>query len=44
MDPETFVEMDSDNQELLIQTFTDKELKAVVNELYVDDAVDIIHI
>ena len=39
---ETFVEMDSDNQEHLIQMFTDKELKAVVDELYVDDAVDII--
>ena len=39
---ETFVEMDSDNQELLIKTFTDKELKAVIDELYVDDAVDII--
>ena len=39
---ETFVEMDSDKQEILIGAFTDKELKAVVDELYVDDAVDII--
>lgn len=39
---ETFVEMDSDEQELLIQGFSDTELKDVVEELYVDDAVDII--
>ena len=39
---ETFVEMDSDEQELLIRGFSDAELKAVVDELYVDDAVDIV--
>ncbi len=39
---ETFVEMDSDEQEMLIQGFSDTELKDVVEELYVDDAVDII--
>ncbi len=39
---ETFVEMDPDTQELLIQGFSDKELKDVVDELYVDDAVDIV--
>lgn len=39
---ETFVEMDSDNQELLISAFNDKELKAIVDELYLDDVVDII--
>ncbi|MCR5732139.1 MAG: magnesium transporter [Sphaerochaetaceae bacterium] len=39
---ETFVEMDSDNQELLIQSFSDTELKLVLEELYVDDAVDIV--
>ncbi|MPM10983.1 Magnesium transporter MgtE [bioreactor metagenome] len=39
---ETFVEMDSDAQELLIRGFSDNELKEVVNELYVDDAVDIV--
>ena len=39
---DTFVNMDSDTQELLIKGFTDKELKAVVSELYVDDTVDII--
>ncbi len=39
---ETFVEMDSDDQELLISAFNDKELKAIVDELYLDDVVDII--
>ncbi len=39
---ETFVEMDNDAQELLIQGFSDSELKEVINELYVDDAVDIV--
>ncbi len=39
---ETFVEMDDDAQELLIHGFSDTELKEVVDELYVDDAVDLI--
>ena len=39
---ETFVEMDPEDQELLIQGFSDNELKEVLDELYVDDAVDII--
>ena len=39
---ETFVEMESDEQELLIRSFSDAELKEVVDELYVDDAVDIV--
>ncbi len=39
---EVFVEMDADLQETLIRGFSDSELKAVVDELYVDDAVDII--
>ena len=39
---ETFVEMDTDDQELLIKGFSDSELREVLNELYVDDAVDII--
>ena len=34
---DTFVEMDSDRQHLLIQGFSDAELQEVVNELYVDD-------
>ena len=39
---ETFVEMDADAQELLIRGFSDTELRAVVSELYVDDAVDLV--
>ena len=39
---ETFVEMDEDTQEFLIHGFSDSELKEVVDELFVDDAVDII--
>ena len=38
----TFVEMESDQQELLIKGFSDSELKDVVDELYIDDAVDIV--
>lgn len=39
---ETFVELDSDSQEALIHAFSDAELKEVVDELYLDDAVDVI--
>lgn len=39
---EAFVEMDFDSQEVLIRAFTDKELKEVLDELFVDDAVDLI--
>jgi magnesium transporter len=39
---ETFVEMDSDNQEMLISVFNDKELRAIIDELYLDDVVDIV--
>ncbi|MDO4618166.1 MAG: magnesium transporter [Clostridia bacterium] len=39
---EVFVELESDMQEALIKGFSDSELKEVVDELYVDDAVDII--
>ncbi|MBO4289077.1 MAG: magnesium transporter, partial [Lachnospiraceae bacterium] len=39
---ETFVEMDPDQQELLIKGFSDTELKEVMDELYVDDAVDLV--
>ena len=38
---ETFVEMQPEQQELLIRGFSDAELRAVVEELYVDDAVDL---
>lgn len=39
---ETFVEMDDETQEFLIHGFSDSELKEVVDELFVDDAVDLI--
>ena len=39
---ECFVEMDSDYQEILLSSFTDNELKEVMDEIYVDDTVDII--
>ena len=39
---ETFVEMDPDAQEILIKGFSDNELKEVLDELYVDDAADIV--
>ena len=39
---ETFVEMEPESQELLIRGFSDSELKEVVDELYVDDAVDLV--
>lgn len=39
---ESFAEMESDTQEFLIHCFSDTELKEVLNELYVDDAVDLV--
>lgn len=39
---DTFVEMSPDRQEMLIRGFSDSELKEVVDELYVDDAVDLV--
>ncbi|MBE7055588.1 MAG: magnesium transporter, partial [Ruminococcaceae bacterium] len=39
---DTFVEMYEDQQQLLIQGFSDSELKEVVDELYVDDAADLV--
>lgn len=39
---EAFVEMTSDSQELLINSFSDAELKAVFDEMFLDDTVDII--
>ena len=39
---ECFVEMESDQQELLIKGLSDSELRQVMDELYVDDAVDIV--
>lgn len=39
---ETFVEMNSAQQELLIRSFSDKELKLIIDDLFVDDTVDLI--
>ena len=39
---ETFVEMEPDDQELLIRGFSDNELKEVLDELFVDDAADLV--
>jgi len=39
---ETFVEMDPEAQELLIRGFSDNELKQILDELYVDDAADLV--
>ena len=39
---DTFAYMDTDLCEALIRAFSDTELRAVLDELYVDDAVDII--
>lgn len=42
MAAEVFVEMDTEQQAALIRSFSDTELREVVNELYADDVVDII--
>ena len=42
MAAETFVEMEPDAQQLLIQGFSDNELKAVLDEMYVDDAAALV--
>lgn len=39
---EAFSYMDSDMQEILINAFSDKELREVIDELFLDDTVDII--
>ncbi|MCI8802119.1 MAG: magnesium transporter [Oscillibacter sp.] len=39
---EVFVELDSGEQELLISSFSNTELKEVLDELYLDDTVDIV--
>ena len=39
---DVFVELDTDLQESLIKAFTDKELKDVIDDMYLDDAVDVI--
>lgn len=37
-----FVEMESDKQQLLIEAFTDSEIREVLDELFMDDAADLI--
>ena len=39
---DTFVEMDTDQQEVLIRAFSDEELEQVMRDVFVDDTVDII--
>ena len=39
---EAFAEMESDAQEVLIQGFSDNELKSLLDELYDDDAADLV--
>lgn len=39
---DTFVEMSPDSQKLLINCFTDAELKAVLDDMFLDDTVDVI--
>ncbi len=39
---DVFIEIDSDIQEELIRAFTDKELKAVIDDMFLDDTVDVI--
>ena len=39
---EVFVEFESDKQEILLNSFSDNELRAVLDELFMDDAADIV--
>ncbi len=39
---DVFVEFDTDRQELLVNAFSDNELKEVLDELFMDDAADIV--
>ncbi len=39
---DVFIETDTDTQERFIKAFTDKELKAVIDDMFLDDTVDII--
>lgn len=39
---DVFVSMEPDVQQMLIRSFNDRELKEIVDEMYLDDAVDII--
>lgn len=39
---EVFVEMEGEEQEFLIHSFSDSELKEVIDEMYIDDAADLV--
>lgn len=39
---DTFIEMDPDFQEVLIKSFSDSELKAILADMYVNEAVDLV--
>ena len=39
---ETFSQLDSDKQQVLIEGFTDRELQAVLSKMYADDAADLV--
>ena len=39
---EVFVEMNSDRQKMLIDSFTDTEVSNIINDLFLDDTLDII--
>lgn len=39
---DVFIETETDTQERFIKAFTDKELKAVIDDMFLDDTVDII--
>ena len=39
---EVFVELEADSQEMLINGFSNNELKEVLDELYLDDVADIV--
>ncbi len=39
---EIFAELESDVQEMIISSFSDRELSAILNELYIDDVMDML--
>ena len=39
---EIFAELESDVQEMIISSFSDRELGAILNELYIDDVMDML--
>lgn len=39
---DVFVDIDTDRQKLLIESFTDKEVSRIINDLFVDDTADLI--